>query len=76
MKPGFELKISQLLYVGTIDRNEEQRKYMIWLKNAQKILIFYTKLRQQFFTYSDQYIIAWWSLTITEPNNEIIYYPS
>lgn len=54
MKPGFELKISQLLYVGTIDTAQ----IYDLIKNAQKILIFYTKLRQQFFTYSDQYIIA------------------
>ena len=70
MKPGFQLKISQLLYVGTTAQIYGLNK------NGQKILIFHTKLRQQFSTYSDQYIIAWWSLTITEPNNQIIYYPS
>ena len=53
MKPGFELKISQLLYVGTIDRNKYSAN--IWFDlNGQLVLIFHTKLRQQFSTYSDQ----------------------
>ena len=50
----------------------------IWIdyKMDNYYLCFIPNLRQKCPTYSDQYIIAWWSLAITDPNNEIICYPS